>query len=97
MRWKSHPIYVHYAISECGQVRNIKRKIIRKSRLDKDGYRRINIIFHGKHITCKISHLVAETFICNRITLTVNHDDGIKQNGHNTQIVWVSSSILPTK
>ena len=82
-----------YEISTYGRVLSLRRKIIMRGRLRKDGYVTYNLVKDG-NVSCKLAHrLVAETFLPNpEEKLEVNHIDGKKHNNivHNLQ--WVTPS-----
>lgn len=92
MEWKNHPEITNYEISSCGQVRHKVFQKIRKQRLDKDGYLRINILHNGKHCTYLVYRLVAKCFLGDSAGLTINHIDGDKINNKKENLEIISSS-----
>ena len=78
MRWKVHPEYTKYEVSDTGLVRHVKHKRILKS-CPWGGYGRVSVWVNGKHKVIKIAHLVARTYL-GKSNLTVNHKNGIKSD-----------------
>lgn len=73
--------YENYLISDNGEVFNIKNinKPL-KTRINKSGYKYLNLSKNGIVTTKLIHRLVAETFIENHKENIVNHKDGNKLN-----------------
>lgn len=88
--WKNHPIYSNYLVRTNGDVSHKSKFSCRKPRLDRYGYRRINISHGGKHISVLIYRLVAETFLPDQTGKTVNHKDGNKLNDALENLEYVS-------
>jgi len=86
----------YYEISNLGRVKSIKKNIIRKTYLDKDGYECIT--FKVKQISYprKIHRLVALNFIDNNNKLVVNHINGIKTDNKvsNLELVTILENNL---
>lgn len=61
MEWRSHPLYQLDA-DISGAIRNSKTLRVRKTRLDHEGYARINFWWGGRLITRKICSIVAEAW-----------------------------------
>jgi hypothetical protein len=89
--WKPHPIYTQYLVSSDGFVRHCSNIRLRITRLDRDGYRRLNIRHDGKLRTVLVCQLVAETFIGTADGMTVNHKDGFKLNDGARNLEYISS------
>lgn len=87
-----------YQISNYGRVKsfhnNIGRGIIiRKVRLNKQGYYYCNLCKNNKVITKKIHRLVAENFLKNtKNYICVNHIDGDKRNNSVYNLEWCTQS-----
>ena len=86
-----------YQISNYGRVRALlnnhreirKRPLIRKARINRDGYLYLNLTKNSVARTYKIHRLVATHFIENPENKTdVNHKDGIKTNNHFLNLEW---------
>lgn len=95
-QWKTHPIYRNYEASDRGDIRHKSRKKIRKTRLDKDGYRRINLYHYGKLITVHVSVLIIEAFIGLRSGKVVSHKNDIKSDDalENLQTITNSEKVI---
>lgn len=98
MKWKSHPLYPNYLISEYGDVltSNIKGEFKKRLRgtIDIDGYIRYHIkdINEKKNlITCH--KLVIETFVgfAEEKTLEVAHANGSRLFNHYSNLSWKTS------
>ena len=86
MKWLPIKGYENrYEVSDCGEVRSIKRKAPRFLKAFKDpaGYLRVNL-YSGTKSSMKmhfVHDLVAEAFIASKPPkMTVNHKDGVKTN-----------------
>lgn len=81
----------NYAVNDKGQVWSIRRKIVMKHYVAKDGYCRIGLQHNGIKKKLAIHRLVASAFIANRHSYPdVNHIDGNKQNNHVENLEWVT-------
>ena len=75
-----------YKVSNLGKIlslnyRNTGKPGLMKPGTDKDGYLQVSLRKNGKHKTCKVHRLVAETFLENPENLPeVNHKDENKEN-----------------
>lgn len=93
MTWRPHPVFTQYEVSSGGQVRLIGKMAPRKTRPDRYGYARINLVHQQKLRTVHTHTLVADTFL--RLGLageTVNHIDGDKSNNTASNLEWISPS-----
>jgi hypothetical protein len=87
------PEFPNYRIYPNGDVYSMKRKIFLKTRLDKDGYKRISLksMFTNKLETVYIHSLVAMCYLgyIKHSGLVVDHIDNNKHNNwiHNLQII----------
>jgi hypothetical protein len=96
MIWKQHPVYTKYEASENGDIRRIGRDKIRKPRLDKDGYLRLNMQYNSRLITVLNHKFTYEAFFGKRPKdMTINHKDLDKTNNHisNMEIVSAEDNI----
>lgn len=85
--------YDSYAVSNYGNVKNIKTNTIKKSFVRYDGYMQVALSLNGKNKTFKVHRLVAEMFLDNKNMLPcVNHKDGNKINNHIENLEWVTHS-----
>lgn len=78
-----------YYVSEYGNVMNIKTGCVLVDRIDRAGYRELQLWVHSKKITFKIHRLVATAFIPNPYNLPfVLHGDNNKLNCHVSNLRW---------
>lgn len=90
MNWVKHPIY-NISVNENGDILGPSGKI-RKPRIDRYGYLRINIsIGNYKNKTLTIHRLVADCFKLQGEGNTVDHIDGNKSNNHISNLQLVSA------
>ncbi len=64
----------------------------RKTRMDRNGYLRLNHYYKGKHTTFKVHTIVAECFIGEIGNKTVNHINGDKTDNSYSNLEIISSS-----
>jgi hypothetical protein len=89
-KWKTILENNNYEISDAGNFRNIKGKVL-KTNINARGYIYCNISTNGKVSKIKIHRLVAKYFIDNLYNKdTVNHIDGNKLNNHYTNLEWLT-------
>ena len=70
-----------YEVSDCGQVRNVKRCSLLKNLKTQFGYYQVYLYKDGQRKGLKVHRLVAEAFIPNPLGLPqVNHKDEDKTN-----------------
>lgn len=87
--WVQHPRY-SLTVSSQGRVKGPRG--LRKFRLDRYGYARLNLRYEGKTVTVLVHVLVSECFIGLRNGLTVNHIDGCKTNNDLKNLEIISSA-----
>lgn len=82
--WRMIPGYEGlYMVSNFGRVKSLKRNIILKERLAKEGYVRVVLYKHSKGKSYYIHRLVAQAFLENPNNYRcVNHKDENKRNNH---------------
>lgn len=79
----------HYEVSNLGNVRNSKGKIL-KLQTDSNGYKRVNLYKKGYKVNL-VHRLVASAFIENPLNkLCVNHIDNDRTNNNVNNLEWVS-------
>ena len=88
--WKVIKGYENYAVSNYGNVKNIKTNYQLKTRVNKKtGYVQVEIRKDGKSRTFNCHRLVAIAFIDNPNNLEeVNHKDENKTNNHVDNLEW---------
>jgi hypothetical protein len=92
-QWKKIKDFSNYSVSTEGRVRDDKRGIIKKDRLDNHGYKCLDLYKDGKRTKKKVHRLVAEAFIPNPDNKPeVNHKDGCKCNACLNNLEWVTKS-----
>lgn len=90
--WRKIEGYDNYSISNLGQVRNDKTKIIRKLCVNPQGYYKINLSKNYVSKTISIHRLVGEAFIPNPENLPqIHHIDGNRLNNNVNNLMWVSN------
>jgi hypothetical protein len=80
----------YYEISNLGRVKSIRKNIIKKVFLDKDGYERITLTVNQVRYSKIVHRLVALNFISNDNNLVVNHINGIKTDNKVTNLELVT-------
>ena len=92
--WKDIKDYeTFYEVSNFGQVRNVKTKLILKPALSKKGYLQVHLCKNSKVKVFYIHRLVAQTFIFNQQNKKqVNHINGIKTDNRDKNLEWVTCS-----
>ena len=82
----------NYAISNLGNIKNIKTNRVLKIRPNHNGYLKTNISIKGKLKTVFPHRLVAEAFISNSDNYPiVNHKDENKQNNCVDNLEWCTN------
>lgn len=78
-----------YQINNLGEVKSIKRNIIMKPSIHRDGYYKIKLCKNGEKRWYQIHRLVAQTFLKNEDKLPcVNHKDENKLNNNVNNLEW---------
>lgn len=78
-----------YEVSDCGQVRNVKRCSLLKNLKTNCGYYQVYLYKDGVRKGLKVHRLVAEAFIPNPLSLPqVNHKDEVKTNNNVDNLEW---------
>lgn len=82
----------NYAISNYGNVKNIKNGRLLKLQVSKNGYYNYSLCQNGIKKNLMVHRLVALYFIENPDNKPyVNHKDGNKLNNHYTNLEWVTA------
>ena len=83
----------NYAVSNIGNVKNIKTGKILKNFSTEEGYIKVSLCQNNKKATFPVHRLVALYFIPNKFSLPcVNHKDGNKHNNTVENLEWCSHS-----
>ena len=83
-----HPKY-NLKVSACGEV--FGPRVKRKTRLDRYGYKRLNVLHEGTHITLLVHGLVADCFLeRERPDHVVNHINGDKSDNSVENLEYVT-------
>ena len=91
--WKDIEENLKYEISDMGRIRNKKKGLIRKAKLDRNGYLCINIRLSGKLVTRCIHRLVAKTFVNNDENYEiVDHINNDRTDNRACILRWVNPS-----
>lgn len=78
-----------YEVSNYGNIKSVKKNIVKTFRRDNSGYPRTNLSKNGKPTTVYIHRIVAETFIPNPDGKpTVDHIDRNVDNNHVDNLRW---------
>lgn len=79
-----------HGINNIGQIFSTISNKVLKTRKDKDGYNRLNLVINKKHTTVKPYHYVARYFVPGfEEGLIPNHKDGDKSNDSFDNLEWV--------
>ena len=84
-----------YAVSNFGEVMNLKTGTIMSKIKSKKGYYQVNLkLINGQRMTFLIHRLVATAFVegMDDVHNTVNHKNGIKTDCRDTNLEWVTPS-----
>lgn len=80
-----------YQISNYGRIKSIRKNIILKLSLDKDGYKRCTLSQNGFKHYYRVSRLVGLHFVDNVDNLPIiNHKNKIKTDDYASNLEWVS-------
>ena len=93
--WKKIKGHEDYMVSDKGRVMSLKfgKQKIRKQRVDRDGYCRVDLSKNSIVKTWRTHSLVAEAFIPNpEGRQEVNHIDGNKSNNRLDNLEWCTRS-----
>lgn len=87
--WKEYPSNTDYLVSSNGLVKHKVNNKIRKFRKNLKGYLRLNMQMNGKHTTCLVHRMVAESHI-ERVPGKdqVNHIDNNPENNSVSNLEW---------
>ena len=78
-----------YQVSNMGRVKSLRRNIILKSRITRNGYERVNLSANNIPKLYSVHRLVANAFISNPDNLPqVNHKDENRTNNHVDNLEW---------
>lgn len=92
-QWKRIDNYPMYEISDRGEVRNSRTNKILGRRVDKDGYRQVQLYGNGPVVNHKVHRLVAEAFIPREPERDqVNHLNGDKEDNRVENLQWCTRS-----
>ena len=90
-QYKTIPFAPKYAVSNRGNVMNLKTKKILKNRLKRDGYIDTILISNDSYKSYLLHRLVAICFIDNPFNYKqVNHINGIKTDNNLNNLEWCS-------
>lgn len=103
--WKIVEEYPRLEVSNLGSIRHTKTKEKKYTKVNKQGYKDVQIKENGKRYTLKLHRLIATTFlpppseqlqeICRREhhgVVLVNHKDGDKLNNTPNNLEWCRAS-----
>jgi hypothetical protein len=92
-QYKTIPFAPKYAVSNRGNVMNLKTKQVLKPAPNHRGYPQVSLMINGLKKSFRVHRLVAATYLPNPLNLTqVNHKDGVKTNNNLQNLEWVTSS-----
>lgn len=92
-RWRQIENYPWYEISDRGDVRNTRTNKILGRRVDKDGYREVQLYDSGVGRNHKTHRLVAEAFIPREPDRDqINHLNGDKEDNRVENLQWCTRS-----
>ena len=93
LRWVKIDDYPNYEVSNHGDVRNVRTNKILGRRLDKDGYRNVQLYLRGHGCNKKVHRLVAQAFIPSTEDRDqINHINGNKEDNRVENLEWCTRS-----
>jgi len=92
--WRSTPeINPYYVVSDLGRVRNVDTGKLLFGEVDRDGYRRVNLVVRGHRLKRRVHRLVCEAFHGPPPEgHEVAHLDGDKRHNAARNLAWVTRS-----
>lgn len=89
-----NPPFDNYAVSDNGEIKNIKKNKIIKQYNRPDGYLQVTLWENNKGHSIKVHRIVAQYFIekSDANKTYVNHIDGNKKNNNVNNLEWVTPS-----
>lgn len=85
--------YDCYAVSNLGNVKNLRTGNILNPTVRKDGYKSVLLSRDGKKMSIRVHQLVAQYFIeKSQNKVEVNHKNGIKHDNRACNLEWVTKS-----
>lgn len=89
--WRKVKDNPNYSISNEGEVRRDDTNHIKELRLNRYGYKVVDLYENSKRKTERVHRLVANAFISNPDDKPeINHKDGNKENNHVSNLEWTT-------
>ena len=86
--------YDCYAISNMGNLKNLRTNYILKPTTNRDGYKSVLLSKNGKKMSIRVHRLVALYFLENPNKYPdINHKNGIKDDNRAENLEWCSKSM----
>lgn len=86
---KSFVFSSSYKVTACGKVYSLKRKTIKKTQVDINGYEYVSLYSEGKQKRTTVHRLVAQSFF-GKSEKTVNHINGIKTDNRLDNLEFIT-------